>query len=114
MSNARPDGASARRRKRRLLSPSAKYDIWLQLVRGELTIADAAAVHHVDRTVVVRLKKVAKEGALAALAASKPGSRDKARDAELDAAHAEIARLSEAVKEMAVKLTLLEGKDAWG
>lgn len=114
MSMSSPDGSGSRRRRRRLLAPSAKYDIWLQLVRGELTIADAAAVHHVDRSVILRLKKIAKEGALSALAASKPGNRDMARDAELDAAHAEIDRLSEAVKQMAVKLTLLEGKDGWG
>jgi hypothetical protein len=32
----------------------------------------------------------------------------------LVAAEAEIARLSEALKEMAVRLMLLEGKDRWG
>jgi transposase len=32
----------------------------------------------------------------------------------LEAVKAENARLSEAVKEMAVKLTLIEGKDGWG
>ena len=49
--------------------------------------------------------------ALAALAASKPGTPGKSiRDVELEEANAEIARLSEAVKELAVKLTLLEGK----
>jgi len=44
------------------------------------------------------------------LAASKPGAGKTARDVELEDANAEIARLSEAVKELAVKLTLLEGK----
>ena len=114
MSISGPEQSVSRRRRRRFISPSAKYDIWLQLVRGELTIADAAAVHRVDRSVILRLKKVAKEGALTALAASKPGNRDKARDVELDAARAEIDRLSETVKEQAVKLMLLEGKDSWG
>ena len=32
----------------------------------------------------------------------------------MEAAKAEIARLSEACKELAVKLTLVEGKDGWG
>jgi transposase len=36
------------------------------------------------------------------------------RDAELEAARAEVARLGEAVKELAVKLTLVEGKGRWG
>jgi transposase len=51
---------------------------------------------------------------LAALAASKPGVAGRQRDYELEAAKAEIARLSEACKELAIKLTLVEGKDGWG
>ena len=35
------------------------------------------------------------------------------REHELQAAKAEIARLSEAVQQMAVKLTLVEGKGGW-
>lgn len=37
----------------------------------------------------------------------------KERDYELEEAKAEAARLSEAVKKMAVKLTLVEGKGGW-
>ena len=50
---------------------------------------------------------------MAALAASKPGLPAKQRDYELEQARAEVARLSEAVKQMAVKLTLVEGKGGW-
>jgi hypothetical protein len=35
------------------------------------------------------------------------------RDVELEAARAEAARLGEALKEMAVKLMLIEGKGRW-
>jgi hypothetical protein len=105
---------AARRRAKRVLSPSQKYEIWLQLVRQETTIAEAAAAQQVDRSTIVRLKEVAKQGALSALAASKPGVKTRERDYELEAAKAEIARLSEACKELAVKLTLVEGKDGWG
>jgi transposase len=104
----------AGRRGKRFLSPSQKYEIWLQLVRQEVTIAEAAAQQHVDRSTIMRIRTVAKEGALAALAASKPGVQARERDYELAAAKAEVARLSEALKEMAVKLTLVEGKDGWG
>ena len=38
----------AGRRAKRFLSPSQKYEIWLQLVRGEVTIAEAAAAHAPD------------------------------------------------------------------
>jgi len=62
----------------------------------------------------MRIRTVAKEGALAALAASKPGVRERVRDYELEAAQAEVARLGEALKQMAVRLTLVEGKGGWG
>jgi transposase len=101
---------SRSRRAKKFLTPSMKYEIWLQLIRGEATIAQAAAASAVDRSTIIRVRQVAKEGALAALAASKPGAGKTARDVELEDANAEIARLSEAVKELAVKLTLLEGK----
>ncbi|MGO0577033.1 hypothetical protein [Ornithinimicrobium panacihumi] len=100
-----------RRRPKKVLSPSAKYEIWLRLVRGEATIAQAATEAGVDRSTIIRVRQVAKDGALAALAASRPGTPGKSpRDIELEEANAEIARLSEAVKELAVKLTLVEGK----
>jgi transposase len=63
---------------------------------------------------IMRIRTVAKEGALAALAASKPGTAARQRDYELEAANAENTRLSEALKEMAVRLTLVEGKGHWG
>ncbi len=106
--------AAGKRRAKRFLSPSQKFEIWLQLVRSEATVAEVASTQQVDRSTIMRIKQVAKDGALAALAASKPGVKGNDRDHELDAAKAEIARLSEAVKELAVKLTLVEGKDGWG
>lgn len=53
----------AGRRSKRFLSPSQKYEIWLQLVRQEVTIAEAAAAQHVDRSTIMRIRTVAKEGA---------------------------------------------------
>ena len=104
-----------KRRPKKTLSAAAKYEIWLRLVRDEATISQAAADAGVDRSTVIRVRQVAKDGALAALAASKPGVSGKsARDVEREEANAEIARLSEAVKELAVKLTLVEGKGGLG
>jgi transposase-like protein len=114
MSEKEPISGSRKRRGKRFLSPSLKYEIWLQLVRQEATVAEVAAAQQVDRSTIMRIKQVAKDGALAALAASKPGVQARQRDYELEAAKAEIARLSEACKELAVKLTLVEGKDGWG
>ena len=113
MTQPDPGKDRAGRRSKRFLAPSQKYEIWLQLVRQEVTIAEAAEQQQVDRSTIMRIRTVAKEGALAALAASKPGVQAQQRDFELEAARAEIARLSEAVKQMAVKLTLVEGKGGW-
>ena len=114
MSENESKSASRKRRAKRFLSPSQKYEIWLQLVRQEVTVAEVASAQQVDRSTIMRIKQVAKDGAVAALAASKPGIKGRERDYELEQAKAEIARLSEACKELAVKLTLVEGKGGWG
>ncbi len=114
MSENESKSGPRKRRSKRFLSPSQKYEIWLRLVRGEATVAEVATAEQVDRSTIMRIKQVAKEGALASLAASRPGIKGRERDYELEAAKAEIARLSEACKELAVKLTLVEGKDGWG
>jgi transposase-like protein len=57
------------RRAKRFLSPSQKYELWLQLVTGELSQSEAAERFGIDRSTVMRLRQVAKQGALEALAA---------------------------------------------
>lgn len=113
MSENESKSGPRKRRSKRLLSPSQKYEIWLRLVRQEATVAEVATAEQVDRSTIMRIKQVAK-GALASLAASRPGVKGRERDYELEAAKAEIARLSEACKELAVKLTLVEAKGPWG
>jgi transposase len=103
----------AGRRAKRFLSPSQKYEVFLQLVRQELTMAEAAEAWQVDRGTIMRIRTVPKEGALEALASPRPGAKTKQRDFELEAARADAARLGEALKEMTVKLMLVEGKGAW-
>jgi transposase len=102
------------RRAKRFLTPLQKYEIWLQLVRGETTIGEAADRFGVDRSTIMRLRTVAKDGAIQALAESKPGAGQAKRDLELESARAEATRLGEAVRELAVKLVLVEGKGRWG
>ena len=108
-------GSGGGRRRKRMLSAQEKYQIWLQLVTGELSQRDAAERWGVDPTTVMRIRKVCKESALAGLAASKPGVRRDREDAELAAARAEISRLEETVKEQAIELVMLRGKQrgAW-
>lgn len=113
-----PDPTQSRdragRRAKRFLSPSEKYQAFVSVLCGDMTVAQCAEYWGVDRSTIMKAREVAKQGALDALAASRPGLRPDGVDPELVAARQEIARLSEAVKEMAVKLTLLEGKERWG
>jgi transposase len=66
-------GPRSGRRGKRFLSPSCKYEIGIGLLRGESTISEAADRAGVDRSTVMKLRTVAKQGALEALAASRPG-----------------------------------------
>jgi transposase len=114
MSDQQSNGTGPRRRGKRFLSPSEKYEIWVCLLRGEYTIVQAAERAGVDRSTIMKVRQVARQGALNALSQSKPGVRaGSGRDPELVAAEAEIARLTEALKEMGVRLMLAEGKGRW-
>ncbi|MGH9292816.1 MAG: hypothetical protein ACRDZ6_08605 [Acidimicrobiales bacterium] len=62
------------------LTPLWKYGIFLQLVRQELTVIEAAEHWQVDREVIMAIRAVAKEGALEALRSPAPGG---ARNLEL-------------------------------
>ena len=102
------------KRKRRRLSPSEKYEIYVSVVTGQSTQREAAEQYGVDRSTVVTACRVAKQGALGALAAAVPGRPGVSREqAALDAARVEIERLRATVTEQAVALHLHEGKARW-
>jgi hypothetical protein len=77
-------------------------------------MAEAADQHHVDRSTIMRIRTVAKDAALQALVESRPEVKARDRDWELERAKAEAERLGDVLKQMAVKLMLIEGKDGWG
>jgi transposase len=106
------DGSACRMR---VLSAEEQYQLWLELVTGQLWQNEAARKWRVDRWTVVRIRRTAKDGLLAAFAAAKPGRPWDAAEAELEAARAELARLEEAVKEQAIELVVLRGnsRGAW-
>src|ERR671934_2873029 len=112
MSN--PSVGSGSRKTRRRLSPSEKYEIFVQVLTGQATQREAADRAGVDRSTVVHICRTAKQGALDALAASVPGRAGmSAADAALTAAKAEIERLRATVAEQAVVIHLAEGKARW-
>jgi transposase-like protein len=101
-------------RKRRRLSPSEKYEIYVSVLTGQATQREAAERYRVDRSTVVTACRVAKQGALDALAAAVPGRPGVSRErAAIEDAQAEIERLRATVTEQAVALHLHEGKARW-
>ena len=104
-------GNGARRRPR-VLSPEAKWEIFLEVVSKEVTQAEAARRAGVDVSTVMGIRRTVKDAALAALAA-RPGRRAKERNWELEAARREVEQLTEAVKAQAIELALLRGRVGW-
>ncbi len=102
------------RRKRRQLSPEEKWEIFLEVTSQEISQADAARKYGVDVSVIVRLRALAKDATLAAFSAAKPGRPVSVEAVELELLRAENDRLSEALKEMAIELTLHRGKQRSG
>jgi transposase len=101
---------SNRPRRRRQLTPEEKWEVFLEVTSQQLTQADAARKWGVDVSVVIKLRRLAKDAALAAFAASKPGRLASPQDLEIEELRTDNARLSEALKELAVELTLVRGK----
>ena len=97
-------------RRRRQLTPEEKWEAFVEVTSQQLTQRDAARKWGVDVSVIIKLRRLAKDAALAAFAASKPGRVTSPQEAEIEALRADNARLSEALKELAVELTLTRGK----
>ena len=100
---------NGKRKPRRQLSPEEKWEIFLEVTSQEISQADAARKYGVDVSVIIRLRALAKDAALAAFASSKPGRPASAEAVELELLRAENDRLSEALKELAVELSLHRG-----
>jgi hypothetical protein len=104
------------RKPKRFLTAEQKYDLWVRILTGQITQADAAAEAGVDRTTIAALRKVARDGAIAALQAARPGQgRVSAQEAsELAKVRAECDPLGAVVIDQATELALLRGKSSWG
>jgi transposase-like protein len=59
------------RRRRRQLSPEEKWQVFLEVTTGQLTQSDCARKWGVDLGVVIRIRKLAKDAALAAFASGR-------------------------------------------
>lgn len=99
-------------RKRKVLSPETKWEVFLQVTSGEISQADAARKWQVDVSTVIGIRRTAKDAALAAFA-RRPGRPAKERNWELEAARAEIEQLRTAITAQAIELAVVRGKSGW-
>lgn len=102
------------RRPKELLTAEQKYDLWVRMLSGQITQSEAAAEAGVDRSVISRLRAVARDSAVAALGASRPGRPRQSRAEASAALRAEVERLGRTVVEQAVELAVRRGKTGWG
>jgi hypothetical protein len=101
-------------RARPRLAPSEKYELSVSVLTAQATQREAAERWKVDRSMVVHICRVAKQGALDALAAAVPGRPGQsAEQAALTAAREEVERLRATVAKQAVVIHLAEGKARW-
>jgi transposase len=104
------------RRQKRFLTAEQKYDVFVRVLTGQITQGAAATELGVDRTVITRIRTVARDGAIAALQASKPGksSVNRVEQTEIVGLQSEVARLQHTIVEQAIELAVLRGKSGWG
>ena len=101
-------------RRRRRLTPEEKWQVFLEVVSQQISQADAARKWNVEVSTVIKVRRLAKDGVLAAFAASKPGRPPSVEQVELEACRQECVRLTETVKEQAIELALLRGRQRSG
>src|SRR4029453_17688297 len=101
------------RRRPSKLSAETKWEIFLQVTSGEISQAEAARKGRGGGWRGCGIRRTVKDAALAALA-RKPGRPGTQRDWQLEAAKAEIAQLTAAVKAQAIELAVARGKASWG
>lgn len=100
--------------RRKRLAPSVKYEVFTSVLTNQATQAEIAAKYGVDRSTIKKICTTAKQGAIEALAAAKPGKKGQSPEQlALEEAKARITRLEKALAEQAMQLHLVEGKDGW-
>ena len=102
------------RKRRTVLAPSQKYEVYTAILTSSATYRELAEKYDIDPSTIRTICKKAKEGALDALAAT-PGPKGKTVERlELEQARREIEKLKATICEQAMELHLERGKDAWG
>ena len=102
------------RKKRRILSPEKKYQVFLEAQRGELPVGDLLRREGLYSTDLARIQKKVKEGALERLA-DRPGKRKKnVSESEYAQLKKELEEKERVMAEMSVELAILRKKTNGG
>jgi transposase len=107
-------GGNSGRKKRRVLSPEKKYQVFLEAQRGEVPVGDLLRREGLYSTDLARIQKKVQEGALERLG-DRPGKRKKTvSDSEYARLKKELEEKERVMAEMAVELAILRKKTNGG
>ena len=111
--NKRPDFPTERR-KRRILSPEKKFQIFLEAQRGEGPVGEILRREGLYSTDLARIQRKVKESALQGLAKRPGRSKKTVSEEEYDALKRELQEKERVMAEMAVELAILRKKTNGG
>ena len=105
---------SAGKKKRRLLSPEKKYQVFLEAQRGEIPVGELLRREGLYSTDLARIQNKVKDGALQRLA-DRPGPRRKTvSQDDYDQLKRDLEEKERVMAEMAVELAILRKKTNGG
>ena len=104
----------AGRKKRRILSPEKKYQIFLEAQRGEAPVGELLRREGLYSTDLARIQRKIKESALQGLAKRPGRSKKTVSGEEYDALKQELQEKERVMAEMAVELAILRKKTNGG
>ncbi|MFC1581039.1 hypothetical protein ACFL4N_09055 [Thermodesulfobacteriota bacterium] len=104
----------AGRKKRRILSPEKKYQIFLEAQRGEAPVGELLRREGLYSTDLARIQRKVKESALQGLAKRPGRSKKTVSGEEYDALRQELQEKERVMAEMAVELAILRKKTNGG
>ena len=109
-----PDSPPTERKKRRILSPEKKYQIFLEAQRGGTPVGELLRREGLYSTDLARIQRKVKEGALQHLAQRPGRSKKTVSEEEYQALKQELQEKERVMAEMAVELAILRKKTNGG
>ena len=109
-----PDSPPTERKKRRILSPEKKYQIFLEAQRGGTPVGELLRREGLYSTDLARIQRKVKEGALQHLAQRPGRSKKTVSEEEYQALKQDLQEKERVMAEMAVELAILRKKTNGG